>query len=90
MAYAMPEGERTLQDMKQWNPLIGKVFWQTHPSDPTQGRTIRMHYNVFLDRITPQITNYVTSERPPHLQEIHPRLLTGIHTMQSVNPTPFR
>jgi hypothetical protein len=49
--------ERNMRDMRQWNPLIGKFFWQTCPDDSKQGRTIRMHCNIFADKITPQMTN---------------------------------
>ena len=74
--------ERNMGDMRQWNPLIGKVFWQTHPDDSKQGRTIRMHYNIFADKITPQITNWIVSTKPDGMEEINPRLLSSL-TMQN-------
>ena len=36
-------GERNLQDLKRWNPLIGKTFWQRNPKNKDEIRTIRMH-----------------------------------------------
>ena len=75
-------GERNARDMRQWNPLVGKIFWQTHPKDPTKGRTIRMRFNIFADKITPQITDWNTCARPDGIEEINPRLLSSL-TMQN-------
>ena len=63
-------------------PTYWKGFLQTHPQDPTKGRTIRMHYNVFADKITPQIMDWIISTKPDGMKEINPRLL-GSLTMQN-------
>ena len=75
-------GERNVRDMRQWNPLVGKIFWQTHPDHSKQGRTIRMRFNIFADKITPQITDWNACARPDGIEEINPRLLSSL-TMQN-------
>jgi len=37
--------ERSFNDLKRWNPLIGQVFYERHPKDKTQIRTYRMNWN---------------------------------------------
>lgn len=69
-------GKRKLIDMRQWNPMVGKNFWQTHPLDPTKGRTIWMHYNVFAYKLKPQITDWNASTKPDRIKEINARPLS--------------
>ena len=79
-------GERNLQDLKRWNPLIGKTFWQRNPKNKDEIRTIRMHWNPFANRITPQVSNFVTSLPPEGMDEVSPRLLSSLATMQGSAP----
>ena len=50
-------GERTFQDMKRWNPLIGKTFYERNPKNDKEIRTYYMSWNGFANKIVPQISN---------------------------------
>ena len=62
--------QRTFQDLRQWNPLIGKTFYER---------------NGFANRITPQITNYHQAEPTEDMKPIHPKILSSL-TMQRNQP----
>jgi hypothetical protein len=83
--------ERNYQDIQRWNPLVGKMFYQTS-SDPDKKdmfRTIRMHYNIFADKITPQISNWISGIPPEGMKEINPRLLSSLTTHQNHSSNGF-
>ena len=82
-------GQRTMQDMKTLNKHIQKTYFQKHPSNKNEYRTIYMKFNPFAGKVTPMYSNYVTGIPPEGMEEIHPRLLSSIATMQPVKPEFF-
>ena len=81
--------ERNYQDIQRWNPLVGKIFYQKNPSNPNEIRTIRMHYNIFADKITPQVGLYHVATPPEGMKEINPRLLSSLTTHQNHSSIGF-
>ena len=63
-----PEGERTFQDMKRWNSLIGKTYY--------------MSWNGFANKIVPQISNYHVAEPTPEMEPFHPKVMSAVMTAQ--------
>ena len=82
-------GERTFQDMQSWQKIIGKTYFQKHPNNENEYRTIYMKYNPFAGRIQPMYSNFVTGTVPDGMEEAHPRLLSAITTMQPTKPEFF-
>lgn len=77
---------RTYLDMKQWNPNIGKTFYELHPNNKDQYRTIYVHWNAFQNCIRPMISNYVTGEPPEEMQPMHPLLMSQLNTIPIQSP----
>ena len=74
-------GERTFQDMKRWNPLIGKTFYERNPKNEKEIRTYYMSWNGFANKIVPQISNYHQAEPTPDMKPYDPRVMSAL-TMQ--------
>ena len=55
---------RTFNDMKNWDPLIGRTFYELHPKDKTQYRTVRVAWNAFSNSKYGQYSNFVTGHHP--------------------------
>jgi len=72
--------ERTFQDLKRWNPLIGQVFYERHPEYPEQIRTYRMNWNGMANKITPMISNWHTAEPTPEMKPYHPKIMSDAVT----------
>ena len=49
--------ERTFTDLKRWNPLIGKTYFERHPKNPQEIRTYYMQWNGIANKITPRVSN---------------------------------
>ena len=82
--------ERTMNDMRAWSSgLIGKIFYEKHPNDESKFRTIRIGYNAFANKMTPQYTDFITGEVPPNIPPLPPRLLGALHTMQNNGNNSF-
>lgn len=81
--------ERSLLDMKQWNKLIGKIFYQTNPRNPREFRTIRMSYNIFADKIVPQVSDWHTGCPTQEMEPVNPRVLSALATMQGQGSIGF-
>ena len=62
--------ERTLQDVKQVNGEIGKIYYHKCPDNNKYFRSIRLHWNPWVNAITPQISNPLYGEPPEGLEEI--------------------
>ena len=77
-----PEGERTFQDMKRWNKLIGKTFYERNPRNPMEIRTYYMSWNGFANKIVPQISNYHVAEPTPEMEPYHPKVMSAVMTAQ--------
>ena len=58
--------------------LRGKIFYRRCPDDSRYYRSIRLHFNPFVNKLVPQISNPVMGEPPEELQEIPPLLLSRI------------
>lgn len=75
--------DRTLNDFKRWNSnLINKIYYQNDPKDNKRFRTIRMHFNPFANKITPQYSNWIEGVPPEEMEPVNPRLLSSLATMQ--------
>ena len=81
--------ERTLQDLKQWNPLIHQTFWERNPKNTQEIRTYYMSYNPFADRIIPQISNWVVMEPLPEWKPYSQKVMSTIMTRQVSKPNFF-
>ena len=79
-------GERTFKDMKRWNPLIGKTFYERNPKNDKEIRTYYMSWNGFANKIVPQISNYHQAEPTPDMEPFHPKILSSIMTAQPHKP----
>ena len=83
------DGERTLTDLKNWNPNIHKTFFQTNPKDKNEYRTIYMKWNAFANKVQPMYSNYITGIPPEGMEEVNPRLLSSLTSMQASSPEFF-
>jgi len=77
---------RTFQDMKNWDKQIGKVYFEKHPSDPKQYRTIRIGWNPFANTKIPQTSNWITGVPPDNLEPASPILLSNLRRVPQHMP----
>ena len=82
--------ERTMQDAKQWDSTIGKIYYYKCPDDPRYFRTIRVHHNPFINANVPQISPPIGSpalygEPPDGLPEIPKMMLTKLLRVQNMS-----
>ena len=82
-------GERTLTDLKNWNPNIQKTFYQLNPKNEDEYRTIYMKWNPFANKIQPMYSNYVYGTPPDGMLPMNPRLRSAITTMQPQRPEMY-
>ena len=75
--------ERTYYDMRKWNPLIGKTFYERNPNNPTEIRTYYMNWNGFANKIVPAISNWVAMEPTPEMEPYNQRVMTAVATFQN-------
>ena len=75
-------GERTFTDLKRWNPLIGKTFYERNPNNEKEIRTYYMSWNGFANKIVPQISNYHQAEPTPEMEKFHPKIMNAVLTAQ--------
>ena len=81
--------ERSFADMKKWNPLIHKTFYERNPKNEKEIRTYYMSFNPFASKIVPQISNWVQMEPTQEMEPLPPNLLQSIMTMQPNTPEFF-
>ena len=82
--------ERTMQDMKQWNQgLIGKVFYELDPTDKNKFRTVRVAWNGFANKITPQVSNWHHGTPPEGSEPYHPKIMQAVTTAQPLHQGEF-
>ena len=62
--------ERTLIDVKQQHGEIGKIYYHRCPDNNKYFRSIRLHFNPWVNAITPQISNPIYGEPPEGLEEM--------------------
>jgi len=79
-------GERTMNDMKQMNSLIGQTFYERNPKNNNEIRTYYMRFNGIANRIVPAISNWHVAEPTPEMKPFHPRIMTAIMTKQPNSP----
>ena len=73
---------RTFNDIKNIDPTIGKIYYQLHPKDQNQFRTIRIGFNAFSGTKQPQYTQYVTGTPPVGMPAISPIMLRKLNSIQ--------
>lgn len=78
--------DRTFLDMKQWNPNIGKTFYELHPTDKNQYRTYYIRWNAFQNAIRSFPSNYVTGTPPEGMMPMNPLLLKQINSVPQFMP----
>ena len=82
--------ERTITDFQNVsNRLAGKMFWEPHPQDKNQYRTIRMHLNPFANKVVPQFSNYVTGVPDAGMKQIPPLMLQSLMRFQNSQGSMF-
>ena len=81
--------ERSFNDLRRWNQLIGQVFYERHPKDKTQIRTYRMNWNGLANKITPMISNWHTAEPTPEMKPYHPKIMGAVLTQQATHMGDF-
>ena len=74
--------QRTYQDMKRWNPLIGSIYYVRNPKNPKEIRTYHMRWNGLANRITPAISNWVQMEPTEEMKPYNPRVMSAVETFQ--------
>ena len=76
------EASRTFDDLKKWNPLINKTFFEKGKGE-FEGmiRTYYMSFNPFANRIVPRISNWHYAEPTPDMKPYDPRVMSAL-TMQ--------
>ena len=75
---------RAHQDNAKWSKHIAGVeYFQYHPSDKNQFRTIWVKNNPFTGKPQPHISNWVIGTPPEGLKHIHPLHLQRLMTLQS-------
>ena len=70
---------RTFLDMKQWNPHIGKMYYELHPEDKNQFRTYYIRWDGFANAIRSYPTPYITGTPPEGMAPIHPLLISQLN-----------
>ena len=74
--------ERTYQDMKRWNSLIGTIYYERNPKNPKEIRTYHMNWNGLANRIVPAISNWVQMEPTPDMKPYDQRVMSAVATFQ--------
>ena len=74
--------ERTYQDMKRWNPLIGSIYYERNPKNPKEIRTYYMNWNGLSNRIVPAISNWIQMEPTTEMKPYNPRVMSAVATFQ--------
>jgi len=77
---------RTALDMKQWNPHIGKVYYELNPQDKNQFRTYYIRWDAFVNAIRSYPTPYITGTPPEGMQPIHPLLISQLNRVPQYSP----
>jgi hypothetical protein len=76
--------ERTITDFQNISSkLAGKIFYERDPRNEDFYRTIRMHLNVFANRVVPQYSNWVYGTPPEGVQPLPPLLLNALMRFQN-------
>ena len=83
-------GQRTFQDLKQFNPLIGKTFVEKGEGR-FEGliRTYYMAWNGFANKITPQVSNWHHGTPPEGSEPYHPKIMEAVTTAQPLHQGEF-
>ena len=74
--------ERTFTDLKRWNPLIGKTYFERHPKNSQEIRTYYMQWNGIANKITPRVSNWHVAEPTPEMEPFHPKIMSAVNTFQ--------
>ena len=74
--------ERTYEDMKRWNPLIGTIYYERNPKNPKEIKTYHMNWNGLANRIVPAISNWVQMEPTPDMKPYDQRVMSAVATFQ--------
>tara|TARA_B100001094_G_C17908296_1_gene659941 strand:+ start:96 stop:344 length:249 start_codon:yes stop_codon:yes gene_type:complete len=75
--------DRTPQDLKNWHKGISnKEYFEYHPSDKNQFRTVYVKDNFFTGKPQMFRTNYVTGTPPENIPHIHPLMAARLNTLQ--------
>ena len=74
---------RTHADSKAWNKHVsGKEYYQLHPKDKNQYRTIYVKDNIFTGKPQAYISNFLVGSPPPNIPPISPLHLQRLMTLQ--------
>lgn len=81
--------QRSYHDLKRWNPMIDRIYFERHPQNKEQIRTYHMKWNAMANKITPMISNWHTAEPTPEMLPFHPRVMTAVLTKNSTHSGEF-
>lgn len=83
-------GQRTFQDLRNMNPLIGKTFYEEGEGQ-FEGmiRTYYMRWNAFANKITPQVSNWHHATPPEGAEPYHPKIMSSVMTAQPLHQGEF-
>ena len=65
------------------DPNVGKTFYEIHPSDPDQYRTVYITSNFITNEPQGYWTNYVTGKVPDGIKPLHPLMKSRLGRIPS-------
>ena len=77
------DGERTFQDLKRMNSMIGRTYYE-RGEGKFKGmiRTYYMRFNSFANKITPAVSNWHHAEPTEDMLPFHPKIMSAVMTAQ--------
>ena len=82
--------QRTFQDLKKMNPLIGKTFFEEGEGNfKGMIRTYYMAWNGFANKITQQVSNWHHGTPPEGAEPYHPKIMQAVTTAQPLHQGEF-
>ena len=83
-------GQISYQDLKQFNPLIGKTFFEEGEGNfKGMIRTYYMRWNAFANKITPAVSNWHHGNPPEGAEPYHPKIMSAVMTAQPLHHGEF-
>ena len=75
------DGERTFQDLKRMNSMIGRTYYE-RGEGKFKGmiRTYYMRFNSFANKITPAVSNWHHAEPTEDMLPYHPKIMSAVMT----------
>ena len=81
--------ERTYQDLKRLVPYAGKTFYELHPDNSREYRTVYMRFDALNSKVHPMFSNFVEGNIPDGMEQLNPKLLSAVMRMNHQVSVPF-